>query len=176
MRYRKFWTCLLVIAWLGCGATAMAADPRIGVVDFQRILDESAAGKAAQAEFNKRGKEMEIELKAKGDELEAMRTQLQNDAMVMTAEMREEKEREFRIKVNDFKELQKSYNKTVRELQMRAIARIRQDVGEMIKSIGEKEGFSLIIEKQEAGVLFTAPAVDLTDRVIKRYDTPPKAK
>ncbi len=177
MQYRKLgWTCLLVIAWLGCGATVMAADTKIGLVDFQRILDESAAGKAAQAEFNKRGKEMEAELKTKGEELEAMRTQLQNDAMVMTNEMREEKEREFRIKVNDFKELQKSHNKTVRELQMRAIARIRHDVQEMIKSIGEKEGYSLIIEKQEAGVLFTAPDADLTDRIIKRYDTPPKTK
>ena len=131
------------------------------------------AGKAAQAEINKRGKEMEAELKSKGDELESMRTQLQREAMVMSKEMREDKEREFRIKVGDFRDLQQDYAKKARELQIRAMARIRKEIDEVAKAIGEKEGFSLIIEKQEAGVLFAIPAIDLTAQVIQRYDAQP---
>jgi outer membrane protein len=177
MKYTKTVAWLMVSVWFGIGAVAAAAEGRVGVVDFQRVLDESVAGKAAQAEINKRGKEMETALKSKGDELEAMRSQLQRDAMVMTGEMREEKEREFRIKVNDLKEMQKDYAKTAREMQIRAMARIRNEVDEVARAIGEKEGFALIIEKQEAGVLFAVPAIDLTAKVIQRYDAqPPKAK
>ena len=177
MQYTKTMASLLVIVCLAIGTTAAAAEGRVGVIDFQRVLDESVSGKAAQAEINKRGKEMEATLKAKSEELEAMRTQLQRDAMVMSGEMREEKEREFRIKVNDLKEIQKDFAKKARELQIRAMARIRNEVDEVAKTIGEKEGFALIIEKQESGVLFVPPAIDLTAKVIQRYDAqPPKAK
>ena len=170
MRHSKLLTGLALAALVLWAAGAGAAEGRIGVVDFQRILDESAAGKAAQAEINKRGKEMETELKAKGEELEKIKAQLQREAMVMSKEMREDKEREFRIKVNDFREMQKDYAKSARELQIRAMGRIRNEIDKLASAVGEKEGFALIIEKQEAGVLYAPTSSDLTARIIERYD------
>jgi len=149
---------------------ALAADGAIAVVDFQRILDESAAGKAAQATINKKGKEMETDLKTRGGELEEMKQQLQREALVMSREMREQKERDFRIKLNDFKEMQKEFAQTAREMQLRAMAEIREGVDKIAAAIGEEEGFRLIIEKQEAGVLYMPASIDLTARVIERYD------
>ena len=161
---------LVLAAVLLWAAGGWAAEAPIGVVDFQRILDESTAGKAAQASINKKGKEMEGKLKARGKELEEMKQQLQREALVMSREMREEKEREFRIKINDFKEMQKTYAQTARELQLRAMADIRKEVDTLATAIGEKEGMSLVIEKQEAGVLYFQPKADLTAKVIERYD------
>ena len=43
---------------------------KIGVIDFQRILETSSAGKYAQAEINKKGKQMEADLKKRGAEIE----------------------------------------------------------------------------------------------------------
>ena len=45
---------------------------------------------------------MELELKQKGGEIEELRKQLERESMVMSKEKREEKEREIRIKLNDF--------------------------------------------------------------------------
>ena len=47
---------------------------RIGVVDFQRILETSEAGKAAQAEIKSEGQKMEAALKQKGEEIEELRS------------------------------------------------------------------------------------------------------
>lgn len=164
-------TALVIVAAVMLGTTGgWAAEAPIGVVDFQRILDESAAGKVAQESINTRGQKMQTELKAKGAELEEMKNQLQREALVMSREMREEKEREFRIKVNDFKEMQKNYAQTARELQLGAMGRIRKQVDKLAAEIGGKEGFVIIIEKQEAGVLYQQPNIDLTSRIIERYD------
>ena len=43
---------------------------KIGVVDFQKILEVSKACKSEQVEINKQGKQMETDLKDKGAEIE----------------------------------------------------------------------------------------------------------
>jgi Skp family chaperone for outer membrane proteins len=44
----------------------------------------------------------------------------------------------------------------------------------IIDKIGTDEGYTLILEKNENIVLFASKAIDITDRVIKAYDTQKK--
>ncbi len=142
---------------------------KIGVVDFQRLFDTSSAGKQASAEINKQGKKMEADLNQSGKEIEELRKKLEREALVMSKEIREEKEREFRIKVNDIKVLKKKYEKDLREVQKRLIKRIRNEVLGIIEEIGKKEGYLLIIEN--IGVLYSPNTLDITDSIIERYNT-----
>ena len=144
--------------------------PKIGIVDFQRILETSSAGKMAMAEINKRGKKMEADLKKKGGEIEAIKKKLEREALVMSKEMREEKEREIRININDFKTLQKKYMAEFKEYEKRLISRIQAQVFVIISEIGKKEGYLLIIEKREAGVMYYPNTIDMTDQLIQKYN------
>ncbi len=141
---------------------------KIGVIDFQRILETSSPGKLAQSEINEKGKKMEAELKTKGAAIEELQKKLERDALVMSKEMREEKGREVRIKINDIKTLQKRYLSEFRELENRLVMRIKKDVMGIVEEIGKKEGYLLIIEK--AGVLYYPNAIDLTDKLIQLYN------
>ena len=141
---------------------------KIGIVDFQRILEASSAGKLAQSKINEKGKKMEAELKTKGAAIEELQKKLERDALVMSKEMREEKGREVRIKINDIKTLQKRYLSEFRELENRLVMRIKKDVKGIVEEIGKKEGYLLIIEK--AGVLYYPNAIDLTDKLIQLYN------
>jgi len=143
---------------------------KIGVVDFQRILEISNSGKSAQTEIKSRGEKMEADLKEKGTELEALKKRLEREVLVMSKEMREEKEREFRIKINDFKSLEKKYKEAFKVLNSRLVNRIKKDVFELIEEMGKKEGYLLIIEKNEAGVLYSPAAIDITDKLIPLYN------
>jgi Skp family chaperone for outer membrane proteins len=40
----------------------------------------------------------------------------------------------------------------------------------VVQEIGTKEGYTVILQKNENIVLFSSGSVDLTDRVIKAYD------
>ncbi len=44
----------------------------------------------------------------------------------------------------------------------------------MIKKLGEDEGYTLILERNENIVLYSSKAIDVTDRVIKVFDTQKK--
>lgn len=168
-RITVFFAVILVGIFIVVSAYA-AETVKIGVIDFQKVLKTSNAGKAAQAEVNKQGKKMEEELNKKRDELEELKKKLEREVLVMTREMRDEKEREFRIKVNDFKMLEKKYKEEFNEVNKKLVYRFRNEVVDLAKKVGEKEGYLLIIEKNEAGIVYSPDRIDLTDKIIKIYN------
>ncbi|KKL86845.1 hypothetical protein LCGC14_1940670, partial [marine sediment metagenome] len=67
MRLEKISLILTVMFFFSVpGFSYGAVIAKIGVVDFQKILSTSDAGKSAQSEINKQGKKMEAGLKEKG--------------------------------------------------------------------------------------------------------------
>ena len=144
---------------------------KIGVVNFQEILEKSDAGKLATDEINKRGKEMEDSLKKKGEEIDAMKNKLEREALVMSKEMREEKEREIRISINDFKTLKNKYMADFKQHEAKLVRDIQKEIMEIVAEMGKKEGFLIIFEKREAGVMYSPDTIDITDRLIQRYNT-----
>ena len=145
---------IIVAAFFWGPGLGFCADvAKIGVVEFQRLFENSEAGK---------------EIKAKGAEIEDLKKRLEREALVMSKEMREEKEREFRIKVNDIKTLQKKYEVELQGIQKKLMAGLQKDTLVIIDEIGKSRGYLLIMDKR--GVLYSPGTIDITDEVIKKYN------
>jgi len=150
-------------------ASSYGADvAKIGIVDFQRILGVSKAGKLAQANISRQGKEMEADLKNKGNEIKELKDKIDREALVMSKETREEKEREFRIKLNDIKTLEKKYMTQLKTIEAKLVKQMQKDVFEIVNDIGKKEGYLLILNK--VGVVYAPDTIDITDQVIQKYN------
>lgn len=159
----------LISLLMFCSHSALAADvAKIGVIDFQKVLETSAAGKAIQAELKAKNEMMAGDLQKKGAEIEKISKRLERESMVMSKEMREEKEREHRIKVNDFKSLQKKYRAELQKLQVQLMQKLQTDLAAVTAEIGKKEGYLLIMDKR--GVVYAPTSVDLTDKIIQRLN------
>lgn len=158
--------CFFSLFWLG---SANAADvAKIGVANLQRVLETSNQGKSAQEEIKKQKDQMELELKQKGSEIEELRKQLELDSMVMSKEKREEKEREIRIKINDFKSLEKRYRAQLQNLEKKLVNALLKEVSSLVEEIGKKEGYLLIINN--TGVLYSPNSINITDQLIKELN------
>ena len=78
-----FITCLFVLIFFG--TFAIAADvAKIGVIDFQKVLETSDAGKTIQTELKKENEKMAVDLQQKGGEIEKIRKRLERESMVMS--------------------------------------------------------------------------------------------
>ena len=170
MRIPKYGLLFLVsffsFFWL---ASANAADvAKIGVLNMQRVLSTSDAGKAAQAEIKTQRDKMLQDLKVKGAEIDALGKQFERESMVMSKEKREEKEREYRIRINDFKTLEKRYNTQSQDLQKRLLNGIVKDVFALVEEIGKNEGYLLIVRRE--GVVYSPDSIDITDELIKQMN------
>jgi len=148
---------------------SLAADvAKIGVIDLQKVLETSAAGKAIQVELKTKNDKMGADLQKKGGEIEKISKRLERESMVMSKEMREEKEREQRIKVNDFKTLQKRYRSELQKLQVELMQQLQTKINAVTQEIGKKEGYLMIMDKR--GVIYAPTSVDLTDKLIQRLN------
>ncbi len=143
---------------------------KIGIVDFQRIFITSNAGKLAQSKINDHGKKMEADLKKKGAEIEELKKKLEREILVISKEMREEKERELRIKTNDFNFLNKKYVREFKGIEKKIVNRIKKDILKLVEEIGKNKGYLIIIEKRDAGVLYAPSSIDITDILIQKYN------
>lgn len=169
MREFKSACFLLFLVFIFSSSSSMAADvAKIGVIDLQKILAASSAGKLIQAELKKEKDKLESDLKQKGEEIEKISKRLERESMVMSKEMRDEKEREQRIKINDFKTLQKKYRSDLQKFEVKLMNTLKADINDIVQEIGKKEGYLLIINK--FGVLYAPSSIDLTDKLIKKLN------
>lgn len=169
MRSASKWIILTIVAiFLGVGSGFCADVAKIGVVEFQRLFENSDAGKKIKAQITMQGKKMEAELKEKGAEIEEIKKRLERESLVMSKEMREEKEREFRIKINDIKTLQKKYEVELQGVQKKLMSGLQSETLEIIDEMGKSGGYLLIMDKR--GVLYSPTTIDITDEVIKQYN------
>lgn len=178
MRLLRYGIAVCILMGFAAISVYAADANKMGVVDFQKILEVSNAGKAAQADINKQGKQMESDLKEKGTEIEDMEKKLDRESLVMSKEMRDEKQRDLRIKVSDFKALQQKYMEDFKLMENRVISKIQKEVVEIIQEYGKKENFTLIVEKRTGGVIYALQSVDITDTIIQLYNahSPEKAE
>lgn len=169
MRRFKLTLCFTALIFFMFTGSMFAADvAKIGIVNLQRILEASNPGKDAQAQLKKQKDTMEADLKKKGAEIEEIRKRLERESMVMSKETRDEKEREQRIKINDFKTVQQKYRVDLQTLERSLMDRLRDDTSAIVTDIGKKEGYLLIIGNN--AVLYAPNSIDITDKLIKKLN------
>ncbi len=169
-RISVFFLAVMVVVFCSTGFSFAAGEFKIGIVDFQKVVSTSSPGKIAKKAVDKKGKELENSLKKKGSEIEKLKKDLDRESLVMTKEKFLEKQRDIRIKINDFKTLKASYAQQFKQMEARSITKIKKDVLDIVRKIGKKEGFKLIVERNETGAMYYPESMDITDKVIKEYN------
>lgn len=143
---------------------------KIGVIDFQKILKESSAGKMTQKQLSEKGAGFQEKLKTEKAQLDEMQKSFEREALVLSPEKQQEKQRDFRIRVNDFKKMQDDFSREFKQLEINLLNQIQKIVFEIANEIGKKEGYSILLEKKTAGVVYHLYQLDITDQIIKKYN------
>ncbi len=165
---KLFFMAAICITFIPATITLGADVAKIGVLNIQKVLKSSSAGKEAQAEITKEGNKMKEDFDKKGKDIEELKKDLDRESMVMDKDSREEKERDIRIKLMDLKALQKKYTEELKAFEARRVRRIQKEIVELVKEIGKEEGYLMIVEN--IGVMYYPDSVDITDKFIKRYN------
>ena len=166
---KAMFTTGLAVLLLLAGGPAFSADPvKIGVVDLQKILETSNSGKAAQNELKVQRDKMQADMKQRGNEIQEIESRMQREAMVMSKETRDEKEREHRIKVSDFQALQRKYQSDLQEIERKLMGKLQAEITSLVGDIAKKDGYLLVISN--IGVIYSLPSTDLTERLIQELN------
>lgn len=160
---------ILALAVLMAGTiSASAAELKIGVVDFQKIINDSEPGKKFEADMKQEGKQMEAEIEKNKEELKQLKEKLEREAMVMSEKAKEEKQIEFNVKLSSLQKKQAQFRKDFLTKQRQGVGKFRMEVLEIANEIGKDEKYALIISKD--ALLYMDGAVDITPAVIKKLN------
>jgi Skp family chaperone for outer membrane proteins len=59
----------------------------------------------------------------------------------------------------------------IQELQGRLFLKVQNELIAIIEQIGKERGYELIFDLAKSGAVYFNPAIDVTDDVVKRYDS-----
>jgi len=144
---------------------------KIGIFDFQKVLSESSVGKITQKQLTDKGNEFQGKLKTEKDKLDEINKAYEREKLVLSPEKQNEKEKDFRNRVNDFKKMQDDFAREFKQLEVQSLNKIQEDVVQLINEVGKTDGYLLIIEKKAGGVLYSLEKIDITDQIIKKYNS-----
>lgn len=164
------------ILWSSTGeATAQATPSRIGVVNFQKILTESAPGKASVARLTALQRDRLTKAKQMNDELQRLETSLNNPAL--TPAQRNTVGQQMTEKQVAIKRFAEDAEKEIGSARVRELQTLQERLRPVIDSMGKEMGMAALFDKQESGIIYSNDAIDITNTVIVRFNAaaPPPA-
>lgn len=159
-----------------------SAQLKIAVVDVQKALKQSKAGKGARSTLQKEKKRLEArvqkrgrELEKKAEEIRKLQREIQQKGPIWRAEERERKNLELRDRRRDFSRREDDMKRLVQETRRDFRLRERRLMGDLIKALRDvvrviaREGkYDLILDT--SFVLHSSDTIDITDQLIKLYN------
>lgn len=153
-----------------CAAITASAAERIGYVDMQRVVTESAAGKRARAEIEGMIKQKQEQVNREGQKLKALQESFEKEKLTLTDAQKKTKQRDFEKKVQVYQQLAAEAQRDLREKEAEFTRKALTDIRTAIRALAKEEKLLLVLEKNEQPVLYAEDGPDLTDKVIKTYD------
>lgn len=163
---------LLGSLWATCVSAVWAQDLKIGYVNSERVLRESAPAKAAQskleAEFGRREKELNdaaVRLKTAADKLE-------KEGPTQSEAEKNRRQRELVDQDRDLQRKRREFQEDLNQRKNEELSTVVERANRAIRQIFESEKYDVILQE----VVFAGPRIDITDKVIRVLNAQPTTK
>ena len=154
--------------------TVYSADIKIGWVDMQRAVNTCNLGREAKQTLTREVERFQRLIGERQKELQEMKESLEKQGLMLNPEVRAAREKELQNKVRDFQRWGEDVQNEFNQKRSETEANISRNLVKIAQEIANKEGYTIILEKNENIVLFASQATDVTDLVIKACDVQKK--
>lgn len=155
---------------VGAAPAATAQSTKIAILDVQRLVTDSVAGKETLARLKKFQEGKIAEGKAKSDEIDALRKRLNDGRLSLADDKIAELEKQLEDKITAARRFQEDAEREFNKSRETAFQDIERRVFPVIEKFGQEGGYNFIFNKFQSGLLFAADGSDVTDQIIQRFD------
>jgi len=151
-------------------APLAAQNVKVGVVDLQKFQKNSKAFQKASVGVKKKFDDMQQKLNDERNAVGKLDEELKKQSMMLSLDAQEDKKRELEKKQRQFKFMYDEFSQEMKDTEMEAIKKVMKELEKVVEKIGEKEGYTIILERRTLGLLYFNNTIDITDRVTDAYD------
>ncbi len=144
---------------------------KIGVVDSNRIIQESTIGKNFLSSLETQRRQKQEEIAARESKLREDQQNYQKQMFSLSEEARSRTEKELEQRRLDLQRLREDADRDLRSFYTDGIMDIERRVLPIIEQVAKEKGLILVLENApQRGMLFVDPSIDITDDVITRFN------
>jgi len=148
--------------------SAQPAPSRIAVIDVQRVLSQSTAGKAATTKLNQLQDARLSRAKVMDEELRKLNSEL--TAAGITAVRRANLERQIADKRLAMQRFAEDADKEIGTARDRELRELESRIKPVVDGVGKEMALAAIFNKFESGLIYVNDALDITNTVITRFN------
>ena len=157
----------LIVFSLGANAQ------RYAFIDTDYILEQIPAYKEAQAEIDAQADKWQKQIEARYGEIEKMYTAYKAEQVLLTPDMRKQKEQEIIDKEKQAKDFQKEkfgVSGDLFKLRQELIKPIQEEVFEAVQKMAEQRSYAVIFDKaaSSSAIIYASPKYDQSDEILQR--------
>ena len=138
---------------------------KIAVIDVNKILNESEAGKEARKKMEARYEELKKKIEKVNQEARTMKEELDKQKILLGKEKAREREEALAGKVGELRQLTQEAEKEMQARQGELTREILKRVEGKIDKVVEEEKIDLLIDRG-SGVVHAATSLDITEKVL----------
>ena len=173
MRFLRLVACGLVLALMTIfGGPAMAQDPGtpavVAVVDLQRIMTEALAVVSAREQLQELSVRAQQDISERENKLRDADRDLQQQRAIVSAEVFEERVKEFQVQATELQQRVRTVRQTLDEALEGTMRRIRTFALEEIASVAQDRGVDLVLAQSQ--VVIARNVFDLTQQALDQLN------
>jgi len=169
MRTRVILSIVCCVAMLWVLSTVSHAEDRVGYINLQRLVNESAMGKTAKTDIEKMRSEKEAMLKNKVKEVNDLKELINKEGDKMDAATRRDKAKALNKANKEYQRLVDDAKEDLTNEDNEVVAIILQKADDVLKKVAKNKKFAIILKDANA-IGYLDPSVDITDDVLKELN------
>jgi outer membrane protein len=143
---------------------------RLAVIDVQRVLNTSVAGKAAQEKLKKLQDDKMARATKMQEDMKALDTEINTKKLSLSEDKLADLQKQLADKQVALQRFGQDADKELGEARDKELLALENKIKPVIDQIGKEMGLAAIFNKFESGLVYASDAIDITDSVIKRFN------
>jgi len=156
---------LVFLSVVGSARIAFAEGLKVAVIDVNKILNDSDAGKAAKKKMEDRYEEFKKKIDAKQEEARKLKDEIDKQKILLGKEKLKEKEEALAAKVAELRQMTQEAEKEMQSRQGELTREVLKVVEVQLDKVVAAEKLDLVFDKAQGGVIHFNPSMDITARV-----------
>ena len=169
--YRSKIRMAAVAALVMAATLPAAAQSKVAVIDVQRVVAESDPGKEAIQKLKAVSDAKVQEGQTMQQELATLRDQINKQRFTVSEERLAEMTKELEDKNIAIRRFEDDAKRELEEARRRELGGLEEQILPIINQIGQDQGITVIFNKFQSGLVYADEAVDITDEVIRQFNT-----
>lgn len=171
MKYFLRFTAILFFLFFFQASASGADTIKIGVLNMQKFQANSEAMKIEADKLQKKYEDMKKKLDEELKGLQKLEEELKKQSLMLSLDAQSSKKREVERKQRYIQFLRNDFTQEMKDADMENSQKILKELEKIVGKIAKDDGYTLILERKAIGIIYAADSIDITDQVIKAYDS-----